>query len=288
MVNSIILRLLPRKIEASKAGNPAGFTVPGKRYIERAQSRDAGQRVGTRLCAFCVPEKHNPSATPCKIGNPMQGKEVCGAKTRSGKSCQNAPMANGRCRMHGGSTPRAAESPHFKTGRYSKYAPKKLLGIYEEAQSDPDLLSVREDIGLIDALLKFKLKQLFDSEGERHADSFETWKSLKALVADARKAYKSESYASLEKALDEMEDIANLRLYRYSTEQEIKDDIERRRKLVETEQKISLQAERALPAEQVMMLMTQVLDVIKTVVTDERQRFAIAHGLQQLVAPEVS
>ncbi|WP_368780868.1 HGGxSTG domain-containing protein [Alicyclobacillus fastidiosus] len=26
----------------------------------------------------------------------------CRAKTRSGHSCKNAPMANGRCRMHGG------------------------------------------------------------------------------------------------------------------------------------------------------------------------------------------
>ena len=26
----------------------------------------------------------------------------CGAKCRSGQSCQNASMKNGRCRMHGG------------------------------------------------------------------------------------------------------------------------------------------------------------------------------------------
>ncbi|MFB5193059.1 HGGxSTG domain-containing protein [Alicyclobacillus fastidiosus] len=28
--------------------------------------------------------------------------KTCGAKTRSGDPCKNAPMANGRCRMHGG------------------------------------------------------------------------------------------------------------------------------------------------------------------------------------------
>lgn len=28
--------------------------------------------------------------------------ELCGAKTRSGGSCKGLPMANGRCRMHGG------------------------------------------------------------------------------------------------------------------------------------------------------------------------------------------
>lgn len=186
--------------------------------------------------------------------------------------------------MHGGNQPRAAASPHFQTGRYSKYAPTKLLSIYNDVQADPELLSVRHDIHLIDALLNFKLQQLFDADGERHADSFEAWKALRGLVADARKAYKSESYAGLEKALDEMEAVADLRLYRYAAEQEIKSDIEQRRKLVETEQKISLQGERAISAESVMLLMAQVLDVIKTVVTDDRQRFAIATGLQQLIA----
>lgn len=28
----------------------------------------------------------------------------CGAKTRSGAHCQNLPMRNGRCRMHGGAS----------------------------------------------------------------------------------------------------------------------------------------------------------------------------------------
>lgn len=29
-------------------------------------------------------------------------KQICGAKTRGGGTCQKAPMPNGRCRMHGG------------------------------------------------------------------------------------------------------------------------------------------------------------------------------------------
>jgi hypothetical protein len=31
----------------------------------------------------------------------------CGARTRSGRACQSAAMPNGRCRMHGGSSPGA-------------------------------------------------------------------------------------------------------------------------------------------------------------------------------------
>ena len=34
--------------------------------------------------------------------NKPHAQKTCGAKTRSGEPCKNAPMDNGRCRMHGG------------------------------------------------------------------------------------------------------------------------------------------------------------------------------------------
>ena len=52
---------------------------------------------------------------------------ICGAKTRQGKPCPNAPMKNGRCRMHGGKStgPRTPEGKersrraNWKHGYYS-------------------------------------------------------------------------------------------------------------------------------------------------------------------------
>ena len=51
----------------------------------------------------------------------MQTAPRCGARTRSGKSCQSPAMANGRCRMHGGPSPGAPKGNQnaFKHGRYS-------------------------------------------------------------------------------------------------------------------------------------------------------------------------
>jgi len=54
--------------------------------------------------------------------------DTCGAKTRKGEPCKNNPMQNGRCRMHGGLSPKGIESPHYNHGRYSKYAPESLQG----------------------------------------------------------------------------------------------------------------------------------------------------------------
>ena len=51
---------------------------------------------------------------------------VCGAKTKFG-NCQNLSMENGRCRLHGGLTPKKhpnhrAKFNALKTGRYSENA----------------------------------------------------------------------------------------------------------------------------------------------------------------------
>ena len=42
-----------------------------------------------------------------------------------------------RCHYHGGKTPRGIASPHFRTGRYSKYLPGGLEKLCENARADP-------------------------------------------------------------------------------------------------------------------------------------------------------
>ena len=55
--------------------------------------------------------------------NPMRKgfKTLCGAKTRRGYPCKGLPMANGRCRMHGGPSTGAPKGNQnaLKHGRYS-------------------------------------------------------------------------------------------------------------------------------------------------------------------------
>lgn len=60
----------------------------------------------------------------------MSDKKICGAKTRSGKPCQNTILgSNGRCRLHGGTNNGAGKGNKnaLKHGIYSRiYNPKDL------------------------------------------------------------------------------------------------------------------------------------------------------------------
>ena len=57
-------------------------------------------------------------------GDPMDGQELgtCGAQTRHGTLCKNRPMANGRCRFHGGMSLSGKQHGQYKHGFYTKEA----------------------------------------------------------------------------------------------------------------------------------------------------------------------
>ena len=63
--------------------------------------------------------------------------DICGAKTRAGKPCQNAAMANGRCRMHGGKSTGAPKNSVKAGALYSDYYTdeEKLLAEELELES---------------------------------------------------------------------------------------------------------------------------------------------------------
>lgn len=62
------------------------------------------------------------------IGARMSDK-ICGAKTRNGTPCQNKPLTNGRCRMHGGTNTGAGKGNKnaLKHGIYSRVIDPKDL-----------------------------------------------------------------------------------------------------------------------------------------------------------------
>jgi len=55
---------------------------------------------------------------------PMHRSPRCGARTRSGSSCQSPAMPNGRCRLHGGLSPGAPKGNRsaIKHGGYTAEA----------------------------------------------------------------------------------------------------------------------------------------------------------------------
>jgi hypothetical protein len=91
-------------------------------------------------------------------------------------------MPNGRCRMHGGASLSGVASPRWKHGRYSKCVPKNLRGDYLRAVNDPELLSLKDGLALLDARMRALLRRMAESEPPpwgRAIDALTNYKTAK-------------------------------------------------------------------------------------------------------------
>lgn len=201
------------------------------------------------------------------------GKPIrCGAKTRGGQPCRQHAMANGRCRMHGGASPSGLAHPNTTHGRYSKHVPTRMLANYEQAQQDPDLLNLREEIALLDARLSDLLRRVDSGESGR------LWKDLRT----AAKAYRSGDEDQQMQSLLDMLALIDRGYMDTQAWGEISSLLEQRRKLVESERKRLVEMQQMMTMSQAQLLIARLYDVVTQHVSDRTTLAAIGAGLQAL------
>lgn len=92
----------------------------------------------------------NPANNPMDVADTRTRASRCGAKTRSGHRCRNAPMPNGRCYYHGGPSPGAplGNRNALKHGgrTAANIESRRVLSAMLRAMRD-DLASERQHIG---------------------------------------------------------------------------------------------------------------------------------------------
>ncbi len=107
---------------------------------------------------------------------------------RSGERCRKHSLkGHNVCSMHGGKSLRGIDAPNFKTGRYSRYLPDRLVQRYQEALADEALMRLDDEIALIDSLLQDQLERLHQDGEEPIA-----WGQITGLVEQRRKLVEAE------------------------------------------------------------------------------------------------
>jgi hypothetical protein len=102
------------------------------------------------------------SASP--QGEGLHPRAICGAKTRSGSQCHQAPVrGRSRCRMHGGTTPTGVASATWKHGgrsqaRYRIHGP--LGDAYQRHLADPDYMALDQELALVTGQLELCAEEL--------------------------------------------------------------------------------------------------------------------------------
>jgi len=205
----------------------------------------------------------------------------CTAKAKqTGVRCKrNATPGRNVCRMHGGRSLQGVDSPRFKTGRYSKYLPDRLVERYEEALNDVELMRLNDEIALVDTKLQDVLEQR-PAEGEGPG----AWQQVRdahqrlehAIARDDANATQAGVVRLSEGIASGRDECAAWGM--------ILELIEQRRKLVDTERRRLLDEDQVISVERLMILVAAIVDIIKRNVASREERAAVSNEIRCLVS----
>lgn len=220
------------------------------------------------MVAMGASQVHERVATPRKL---------CGAKTRSGGTCKHYALPNStRCKYHGGMSPKGIASPHFKTGKYSKYMPERLLERYHDAVADPALLELDHEIALVDSRLADLLTRVDTAEAGKH------WKDARKANDDIQRALNTDDYGGMLDASKQLERVLGDAVTDHEAWLEVSALLDQRRKLVESQRKRMIEQQQFVTVEQALLLVTAMIDSVKRNVRDRDALNAISMDVAKL------
>lgn len=187
----------------------------------------------------------------------------CGARKHNGDRCMGWAMpGTGRCKYHGGMTPVGPFSANFKTGKYSKYLPTGLIEIYKESLTDEDLLSLQDEIRLVDVRMRELLSQLESGPSDR------VWEKAQGLIGTLKTFYEVGQFDKFPATLKALDDLVLQAVSTKEIWQAVLQLIEARRKVVEGERKRLVEMNQVITAENALVLVSALASAVRKHVTD--------------------
>jgi hypothetical protein len=206
----------------------------------------------------------------------------CRAKAKHRQAQCRLPVVPGMtvCRFHGGRTPRGPALPQFKTGKYSKFLPARLAALYQTAEKDPELLSLRRELALVDARINELLTRVDTGESSAR------WASMREAWGDFRRHQADGDIPKMHTALARLDAIMERTAEDHLAWREIGEQIEQRRKLAMSETQRLIALRQVITAEQALALMGVLVEIITRHVNDQPTLAQIVADIQALIAQD--
>lgn len=189
-------------------------------------------------------------------------------------------MDNGRCRLHGGKTPKGIAAGSFKHGRHSKDLPARLAQSYQEALQDPNLMALRDDIALIETRLYDLLKRVDSGE------SGKLWRDSQSAYKDLVKALRAQDTKEINNALFELDLLLQKGVSDYAAWDEVSKTLEQRKRLIESERKRLVESQQMITNDRLMVLIAAITDTIRRHVPDRGTLVSISGDISRLLAAQ--
>jgi len=175
-------------------------------------------------------------------------------KRKTGERCRAiAVKGSTKCKFHGGRSISGVAHPSYKTGRYSKVLPEALAARAEQARTNPRLLSLDDDIATNEA----RLATLF--AGLEAGDVGAPWQALRQALDAFSAARATGNTAQMGEHFAAMQRLVTLGADQLTAWEEIRKHWELGRKLKETEVKTLHTMQQMVTAQQMMLVLTRMV-----------------------------
>lgn len=209
----------------------------------------------------------------------------CTVVKKSGEVCQGQAVPESdppRCIYHGGNI--VKDNPwlvaKIRKGRWSKHLPQHLQKRYVQYLEDKEILSLREDLALLDVRLGELLSQIDTKETGQH------WSSLQKITADYRKLVRKfkglPAQELTEEFLSELFSVIDGGSSQYMIWAEIRGLVDERKKVAESERKRLIEMNQMITTEEAMVFQRAIFNIIIKNVKDPRALAQIAGEIDAL------
>ena len=222
---------------------------------------------------------------PMEVGDPrgalmtwMCGYDDGPVSRRTGYPCRGKAMANRRCRFCGGNARRGAAHPKWKGGAYSKYMPKGVADRYKSAMVDPDLLSARDEIALVQLRIQDLMGKLKDG------GTAEMWQELRDEFVNVEAAIRAGDPGALDKSLKALGTVIEAGSTAEEVWSEMYEAIEAKTKVSEREWRRLRDLRQFMTVQQSMDLVSYLVECVTRHVTDRDKLAMITKDMDKVLS----
>lgn len=197
------------------------------------------------------------------------GTPICGAQRQNkpGVRCQAPPLKGStRCKLHGGAAARGPALPHYKDGKHSRYfGEHRLQPKVMAALADPDFLSLRPELALVDAMLSERWEALEEGGND------DLWPILEKQVMSFKGAMAAGDVRKMRSTISDIEHTVSKGNSEVQARKEIRELIKDRQRLAESMQNTLIKLDQTVTVQQTIGLLQQVIEVVSETVTDRKE-----------------
>lgn len=207
------------------------------------------------------------------------GKQICGAQrnNKPGVRCQATPLKGSlRCAKHGGKALKGSAVPAYKDGSYSRYVgTHQLQQRLDRALADPEYLSLRPELALVDAMLAERWETLEQGGND------DLWGILEKQFLDFKAAMASGDVRKMRAVLVQIEDTVGKGNNEALARQEVRELIRDRQRLAESMQKTMIALKQTMTVAETIQMLREVLVIVSNTVSDRRE---VSEVMRKIVA----